>query len=178
VSTSARAPYHHGDLRAALIEAANALVEASGEVARRAGVSTAAPYRHFADKDELLAALAVRGYGELGERLARASAGAPDAPLVELAVAYVGFAVDHPGVFRLMYGHPCSRSRAEVSAAAAATNAVFLAAIPPDLASPPFATGGWALAHGLAQLLLDGKLTAPDPAALVRAVVAGTLRTA
>lgn len=162
VSTSK--PYHHGDLPAALLDAALGLLEA-GEtfslraVARRAGVSPTAPYRHYADKEALLAALATYGFAQLADRLEAA------ADLTDMAARYVAFALAHPGLFRLMYGRPTAN-------AAAARTAEILAG---RVADPALRIGAWAMVHGLAVLLLDGKLTCADPAELVRATVAAVL---
>src|SRR5262245_4715846 len=124
MSTSRRAKkaYHHGDLRAALLQAGGNLLEKEGldalslrEVARRAGVSHNAPYRHFPDRDRLLAALAEEGFAELGRTLAEAGKRGPR----ERGEAYVGFALAHPQRFRLMFGgllriadHPGLREKA------------------------------------------------------------------
>ncbi len=98
-------PYHHGNLRPELVRAALALLADSGpaalslrEVARRAGVSHAAPYRHFSDRAALLAALAEDGFVELEVRLEAAGG-----ELSDKARAYVGFALEHPQRFRLMF---------------------------------------------------------------------------
>ncbi|WP_334164646.1 TetR/AcrR family transcriptional regulator [Phenylobacterium sp.] len=105
-------PYHHGDLRRALVDAARRLLESEGPsalslraVAREAGVSPAAPYHHFKDKGELLDAVAEEGWEMLDEALARAKAGAPSpkAKMSELGVAYVCFARDNPALYRIMY---------------------------------------------------------------------------
>lgn len=105
-------PYHHGDLRRALIDAAGRLLESDGPsalslraVAREAGVSPAAPYHHFKDKGELLDAVADEGWTLLDEALARAKAGAanPGRAINELGVAYVCFARDNPALYRVMY---------------------------------------------------------------------------
>jgi AcrR family transcriptional regulator len=93
-------PYHHGDLRRALIDAARRLLEAEGPsalslraVAREAGVSPAAPYHHFKDKAELLEAVAQEGWAKLDERLGRAKSVAPSQDaMTALGVAYVLFA--------------------------------------------------------------------------------------
>src|SRR5688500_3897951 len=102
--------YHHGDLRNALLEAALALI-AQGrvgelslrEVARRAGVTYAAPYHHFADKSALLAAVATQGFEKLVEKFDRVAARrlAPEAELVAMAQAYVAFALAHPSHYRV-----------------------------------------------------------------------------
>lgn len=109
-----RASYHHGDLRAQLIEATRALVEEKGpdhfsvsEACRRAGVSTAAPYKHFADKDEMLREVAVEGMqrqrDQLIDELSKYEPGSMDR-VVAMGRVYVSFAVAEPGVFRLMFG--------------------------------------------------------------------------
>lgn len=105
-------PYHHGDLRRALVDAARRILENEGPnalslraVAREAGVSPAAPYHHFKDKGELLDAVALEGWDALGEALAGAKAKMDgDAILIaELGVAYVCFARDNPALYRVMY---------------------------------------------------------------------------
>jgi len=108
MSTSNRSSYHHGALRPALIAAARALLDEGGpaavglrEAARRVGVSPTATYRHFKDKDALLAALAVEGFREFGAALA-ASERAPE-PLSAMGAAYIDFALAKPGMFRLMF---------------------------------------------------------------------------
>src|SRR5258705_11694555 len=108
---SSTATYHHGDLRAALVRAALALLDESGEtalslraVARRAGVSAAAPYRHYADREALVSAVAAVGYRELAEQLAAAHP-SPSTPaqLASGAIAYGQFRPDRPAPFRLMF---------------------------------------------------------------------------
>ena len=105
-------PYHHGDLRRALIDAARRLLESEGPsalslraVAREAGVSPAAPYHHFKDKGELLDAVAQEGWQMLDQALAAAKAAAPSAreAMTGLGVAYVCFASDNPALYRIMY---------------------------------------------------------------------------
>src|SRR5215470_16788785 len=110
---SERRSYHHGDLRQALIRSALAILSEAGvaglslrAAARRARVSAMAPYRHFADKEGLLAAVAEYGFHELAGRLTAAAATAADprAGLAALGVAYVLFACDQPSLFKLMFG--------------------------------------------------------------------------
>src|ERR1700712_964934 len=104
-------PYHHGDLRRALIDAASRLLEAEGPsalslraVAREAGVSPAAPYHHFKDKAELLDAVAQEGWEILGEQMRDAKASTTGMQqLTSLGVAYVCFARDNPALYRVMY---------------------------------------------------------------------------
>ncbi len=109
-STNAR-PYHHGDLRRALIEAALELVKEEQdwtfslrEVARRAGVSHNAPYNHFPEKRDLLGAVAAAGFEALRERMRAAAAGDPPTAFLACAKAYVKSGVENPALYRLMFG--------------------------------------------------------------------------
>ena len=165
--------YHHGDLRSALVRAALELLEEAGEadlslraVARRAGVSPAAPYRHYADREALVSAVAAVGYRELAQRLAAAHP-APATPdqLASVAVAYVQFALERPALFRIMFGEPCDRDSDERVAATAAVSQYLRAIVArtfPAGDADALATAVWALVHGLAFLHLDGKLDAAD----------------
>ncbi|MGH2866811.1 MAG: TetR/AcrR family transcriptional regulator [Solirubrobacteraceae bacterium] len=173
MSTS-KATYHHGDLRAALVRAAMELLEESGEtelslraVARRAGVSPAAPYRHYADREALVSAVAAVGYQELATQLAAAhpSPSNPD-ELARVAIAYVQFALERPALFRIMFGEPCDRDNDERVAATAAVSQYVRAIVErtfPQADADALATAVWALVHGLAFLFLDGKLDASTP---------------
>ncbi|MBW8811997.1 MAG: TetR/AcrR family transcriptional regulator [Caulobacterales bacterium] len=104
-------PYHHGDLRRALVDAARRLLEAEGPsalslraVAREAGVSPAAPYHHFKDKAELLDAVAQEGWEILGQQMSDAKAADQGLhQLTALGIAYVCFARDNPALYRVMY---------------------------------------------------------------------------
>ena len=112
--TAVAKSYHHGNLRAELLDTAIKQLQDFGiedlslrALARRLHVSQTAPYRHFADKTELLAAMATRGYRELLDALRRASAATDDCPraqLVAFAHAYVDYAAHHPQLFKLMFG--------------------------------------------------------------------------
>lgn len=165
-----RESYHHGNLRAGLIEAAMGMLE-SGEafslraVARRAGVSQTAPYRHFADREALESALAVAGFRDLKKDLIEVH-GLPSTPdqVADVAVAYVDFALRRPALFRLMFGNECDPDDAERVRASGELHelvAAALTAVFPD-AEPALATAVWGLAHGLAFLHLDGKLDASE----------------
>ncbi|WP_067673232.1 TetR/AcrR family transcriptional regulator [Nocardia miyunensis] len=173
--------YHHGDLPNALVRAAVELLEEGGAAelslraaARRAGVSTAAPYRHFADRDALLSAVAAVGYRELAEELAAAhSAQATPEGLAAVANVYVRFALTRPGMFRVMFAEPCDPTSPERVAAAEAINEYLKLLVQqafPDADPEPMATAVWALVHGLAFLHLDGKLDASSPAAVAERV--------
>jgi AcrR family transcriptional regulator len=180
---AAKATYHHGDLRAACVRAAVELLEEGGQaalslraVARRAGVSAAAPYRHYADREALVSAVAAVGYRELAVRLAAAHP-APATPeqLAMVAVAYVQFAIERPALFRIMFGEPCDRDNDERVAATAAVSAYLheiVARSFPDADAEALGTAIWALVHGLAFLHLDGKLAASSAAVVADRVTA------
>jgi AcrR family transcriptional regulator len=188
---SSNATYHHGDLRAACVGAALELLEEGGAralslraVARRAGVSPAAPYRHYADREALVSAVAAVGYRELAERLAAAHP-APATPeqLASVAVAYVQFALEQPALFRMMFGEPCDRDNDERVAATAAVSLYLreiVARCFPQADAEALAPAIWALVHGLAFLHLDGKLDAHTPSTVadrVTAAIHGLLST-
>ncbi|MFJ6841631.1 TetR/AcrR family transcriptional regulator [Streptomyces griseoluteus] len=181
----ASSSYHHGDLRAACLRAARELLEEDGSaglslraVARRAGVSATAPYRHYADRDALVSAVAAEGYRELAEHLAAAHP-EPRTPdeLASVAVAYVRFALDRPAMFRVMFAEPCDPGSEERVAATAAISAYvrgIVLAVFPGVDPDALSTTVWALVHGLAFLHLDGKLDSSTPEvvdAQVRAAV-------
>jgi AcrR family transcriptional regulator len=180
---ASKAAYHHGDLRAACVRAAMELLEEGGEaalslraVARRAGVSPAAPYRHYADREALVSAVAAVGYRELAERLAAAHP-SPSTPeqLAGVATAYVQFALDRPALFRIMFGEPCDRDNDERVAATAAVSLYLREIVQrsfPHADADAMATAIWALAHGLAFLHLDGKLDARSPTVVADRVTA------
>ena len=175
MSTSEKS-YHHGDLRAALLVAAIESLE-GGEtfsmraVARRAGVSPAAPYRHFADREALASAVAVEGFKDLRADLGSALAGVPAASpaseaITALGLAYVSFALRRPAVFRLMFGNECDEASSERVQASGALHEVLnqtVARLFPGTDVPNLSTALWSMAHGLACLHLDGKLR-PEPA--------------
>lgn len=187
---TASAPYHHGDLRAACLRAALELLEEDGAsalslraVARRAGVAHSAPYRHYADRDALLSAVAAVGYRELAEDLAAAhpSPSTPD-DLAAVAVAYVQFALQRPALFRAMFAEPCDGDNAERVAATAAISDYVRAIVQrnfPGSNPEAMSTAIWALVHGLSFLHLDGKLDTTTLAVVsdrVRAAVHALLR--
>ena len=170
------ADYHHGNLREALLEAAQEALAESGpgalslrDVARRAGVSPGAPYRHFADREALLAAVATDGFHAFDEALAAAGRDAPDPleRLRRLGVAYVHFATTHPEHFRVMFGdsipdhakHPELDEAARAAAThlrSAVADSIGAGLLRSDRPELP-ALVSWALVHGLASLALDGQ---------------------
>jgi len=170
VSTSSRAkrPYHHGDLHQALVQAAGAVLDERGprgltlrEAARRAGVSHAAPYRHFADRSALLAAVALEGFGRLGGELRAAAPAGGRA----VAQAYVRFALAEPQRFRLMFsgasgvndGAPLRKAMRDTADAFADA----FAGLAEPRETQRAAWAAWALVHGLSQLMLDGHIGPP-----------------
>jgi len=172
-----------GDLRQRILEASVALLETDGlaalsmrEVARRAGVTHQAPYHHFADRESILAELVGEGFGELARRLERANDRAatlgPRIALREAGEAYVGFALERPGVFRIMFRpEVCDLGR--FPAAQAAGERAFealgrLVRIVHGAFDETLASMHWAQVHGLACLLVDGGLGAKMPGARER----------
>ncbi|HZE60472.1 MAG TPA: TetR/AcrR family transcriptional regulator [Burkholderiales bacterium] len=164
--------YHHGDLPTALLKAAGKALEKRGpaalslrEAARRAGVSHNAPYRHFLDREALLAALAAEGFAMLGERRR-------GKPAREMGEAYVHFAMEQPQRFRLMFGGVLSLAKyPEMRAAAQSAHHALVEAFS-ELARPELAAAAaWSLVHGLAHLLLDGHFATKDPETFVREVL-------
>lgn len=193
VAAPRRDSYHHGDLKRALTSAALSLVAEKGpkgfsltEAARRAGVSAAAPYRHFADKAELLATVAEQGFRDLHADLAAAAAAAsePKARVIGLGRAYVRWAVAHPDHYRVMFGaeiakedHPNLAVAGEqafgdlLDAIVACQEAGIVTGRDPR----EFAAPLWSLVHGVASLAIGGELRAVgierDPQDMIAGVV-------
>lgn len=178
--------YHHGDLRETLISAG---MEALGEetpaelslrhLARRAGVTPPAAYRHFRSKDDLLDAIAEEGFRDLNTRFEEAISGAdePSGQLTEVGVAYVRFAKEKPGLFRLMFGamgpsvQPGEEARRAFGTlrelGARMQGGAGAEAVRADT------IGRWSMVHGFAMLLIDGRLDeADDFEPLLREVLA------
>ena len=165
MSTSKRGSYHHGDLRSALLDEAMTMLE-GGEafsmraVARRAQVSQTAPYRHFADREALEAALAAQGFRDLQQRLY--GDGRPVDIKDEIAgfvLAYIEFALERPLLFRLMFGRGCHGDNDERGQAAHELLELLISSLSsayPDADCEALGTTLWALAHGLASLSQDG----------------------
>ena len=170
-----RQGYHHGDLRAALLDAGLRLLRERSvddlslrELAREVGVSAAAIYRHFPEKSALMAALAVEGLERLGkaQRMATRSAGGGKAGFLASGLAYVRFAVDNPALFRLVFSvaqqdDPLEARLDGVSAALRGLRQDVEALMPagvPAAERKAAALHAWALVHGLAQLVLDRQI--------------------
>ncbi|MGQ9365490.1 TetR/AcrR family transcriptional regulator [Azospirillum sp. ST 5-10] len=178
---SARERYHHGDLRAALVAAAEEILGEKGvegftlrEAARRVGVSPAAPAHHFGDVAGLLTEVAILGFDELTRHLeegTRRGGADPAARLSEQGMGYVRFALAYPARFQMMFRK--ERLRADDPRLVAAGRAAFaaleaairdVAGVGPDrpLDRPVFATalGAWSLVHGFSHLALAGEFDA------------------
>ena len=184
--SAAGRPYHHGDLRRTLLAAAVEAIEESGpaalslrDLARRAGVSHAAPAHHFGDKAGLLTALAVQGFTLLADALTRARE--ETGSLVEIGVAYIRFAVDHRAHFEVMF-RPELYHRDDAEVVAAGRRAydslrAGLAALPEPPTGDDAELAGlaaWSIVHGFATLWLGGALPPEignDPEAAGGAVI-------
>ena len=178
-------PYHHGDLAAALVEAAeDELAEKGIEgfslrgVAKRAGVSHAAPAHHFQDVQGLLTALAARGFERFVRRQAdfrRRAEKDPRSQLIASGLGYVVFAIENPALFRLMFGSTRTNFESEALARAAGKayddlvqhvaavrgeKAPSCEALDPtqDVELMRHVAATWAVAHGLADLLVAGRM--------------------
>jgi AcrR family transcriptional regulator len=191
-----RAHYHHGDLRHALLQAALKLVAKKGvvgfslrEAARAVGVSAAAAYRHFEDRSDLLAVLALDGMGRLAMEMEKALARAPGAPgtparaaaeFRALGAAYVEFAVANPSHFRVMFGPWCEHpemgdlppealpgGRDPYQLLVDTLDGLVRAGAIAPAARQGAEIAAWASVHGLSTLLVEGsiQLTSAERAA-------------
>lgn len=185
-----RKSYHHGNLKQALVEATSALVEELGpqaftmtEAARRAGVSPAAPYRHFKGRDDLLEEVARQGFLDFADRLERAfDNGHPRilTAFLRTGQAYLDFARERPGYYMSMFESGVSiTGNAELSKAADRAMAVLLQAaegladrLPPEKRPPArmVANHIWAMSHGVVELFTRGRpggRTSVEPAEML-----------
>lgn len=193
----ARRPYHHGDLAAALKEAALEVIERDGlaaltlrGIAQHVGVTQPALYRHYASKDALIAAIATDGFNLLADRFdAVPSGGSAADHLAELGVAYVAFALDHRDYFATMYGAHVERlddddlhaagSRSFRALTDAVARSAAAGATGADLDELGLARAAWSLVHGIATLTMEKELPGPPSRAEVLALTrAATLRLA
>jgi AcrR family transcriptional regulator len=169
--------YHHGDLRRTLLDEAADVVAELGpsalslrDLARRAGVSHAAPAHHFGDKAGVLTALAAEGHRLLASALEQA--GQAGGGLLGAGLAYVDFAVAHPGHFAVMFGRGLVHDDdAELVAAQARSSTALQQAAP----EPVAARAAWSVVHGFADLWLAGAITGEDATTVARPVLARAL---
>jgi AcrR family transcriptional regulator len=166
-TSSQNAPYHHGDLRNALLEAALIILEREGEaglglrdLARAVGVSAAAPYRHFDNRAALLEALAVTGFQRFTRAMQDVAAQDTLDTLSAMGKTYVLFALNNAALFRLMFSAQLRRdNRPGLRMAADAAFATLRQVSGGDAQSGRVAAlAAWARVHGLAVLLLDGQI--------------------
>jgi AcrR family transcriptional regulator len=171
-----RDSYHHGDLEKALIQVGSELLSEEGieglslrEVARRAGVSHSAVYRHYADKEALLAAIASRGFIDLAEELAtktRPFSGAPRTKLYAGSRVYVQFARQHPHLLRVMFGSLPHAQYPDLQQAARKTFDLLVDMIAEGQEQGSLSQGEtlkialtyWSLLHGLSNILTAEKI--------------------
>lgn len=173
--------YHHGDLRRALLAAAVDAINESGpaalslrQLARRAGVSHAAPQHHFGDKAGLLTAVARQGYELFADALEQAGH-----DLLEVGVAYVRFATGHPAHFQVMFQRSLYRADdPQVTAARERARRALAAGLrqrmPGGAEITRVAVAAWSMVHGFATLWLGGVIPpdlGDDPAAAARDVI-------
>ena len=172
-----RESYHHGNLRQALVDATVGLIEEKGpmgftlaEAARLAGVSAAAPYRHFAGRDELLTEVARQGFHDFAQRLEAAfDSGKPTAlsAFLRLGQAYLRFASEKPGFYMAMFESGLSiTGNADLTAAAdraqdamQTASAALFERMPPENRPPVrmIANHVWAMSHGVVELFGRGR---------------------
>lgn len=173
-----RGRYHHGDLRSALVDTAIEVIAERGvrgfslaEASRRLGVTVAAPYRHFADRDDLLAVVAIRAFGVFAAVLAGTLSedATPAEQLAAMAGVYVRFAAEHRALFDVLFGAGLDKSKyPALGRAAEPVLEMFLAPVRSLCGGAPEAVDDLvmavsATAHGHAALLLDGAFgTGPE----------------
>ena len=169
-------PYHRGNLRRVLLDTAIELIRHSGpaaltlrEVARRAGVSHNAPYRHFRGKDELMAAVATEGFGELAAAMRQAAAREATAlgRYRASGLGYLQFALRQQEHYTMMFDVPVGKERfpecEKAGEAAFQTLVGFIEGCQVEGTLPagnplPVALGAWSLVHGIAKLATAGRL--------------------
>lgn len=194
-----RKGYHHGALKDAMVAVAERLLAEKGpagftltDVARAAGVSAAAPYRHFADREALLGEVARRGFVAFGASLSTAfnAAKAPSDGLQAMGKAYLAFARENPGAYAAMFSGPLSAVDKQDDSAGEQAFRVLVTGmqralepeLPPGTDTVALAGQIWALSHGVATLAASGRLggvlgSAPESILQqgVAALITGTL---
>lgn len=196
VARKKRDSYQHGDLREALVQAGLKLLSEGGvgalslrAAAQLAGVSHAAPYRHFRDKEALVAAIAERGFrlltASMREELARVRAADPRTRLIALGVGYLRFALESPAYLQVIFGGVMRGDHVppELGVAGAEAYQTLRDEVAAGIASGQLRRKGadqvslacWSMVHGLSTLLINGAIPHPGPAA-ARAMIEGLLR--
>lgn len=177
-----RSSYHHGDLANALVAAAIELIKAHGpqgfslrEAARTVGVSPSAAYRHFADREALLAAVAADGFARLADALRAARVADPTQSFRDVGRAYIRFAVDHPAEFAVMFTGRASGASTSESAYDLLTAALDRLGLP-GYTRPGAEIVAWSAVHGLSRLLIDGAIPPEREAEVTDRVLAGVTR--
>jgi AcrR family transcriptional regulator len=182
-----RKSYHHGNLKETLLDAAIQLISETGpagftlrEVARRAGVSHNAPYRHFRDRDDLMATVANEGFRELTHAMSRAARDKPGSRerLKFAGLAYVTFALRRPEHFTVMFDSPTAIKTEQPASAQAAEQAFgallnFVQSCQDEGQLPAgdpneFALLAWSMVHGIAKLAIAGHLPFRSRAGILR----------
>ncbi|MBV7260395.1 TetR/AcrR family transcriptional regulator [Erythrobacter crassostreae] len=167
--------YHHGDLRSAILHEARSVLEAEGEsamtmrlIAERVGVSAMAAYKHFANRDAILQALAIEGFNKLAKVTSRARARhklMADKQLTAIGVAYIMHGIGHPGVYRVMFGQlssgipdPGTRIAADqaysVLCGCLRDNSDYFGFEASEAEAHAFSA--WSMAHGMTSLFVEG----------------------
>ncbi len=180
-SASDDRPYHHGDLRSALLEHALRILREEGlesltlrAVARAAGVSQTAPYRHFADRRSLMGAIAAQGFRDLHQAMGEAmSQGGGRAGFKGVAFAYVRFAQANPALYRVMFGPEVANtadlpelattSRSTLGFVQTALEHLQAAGVVKTGDAALMATALWGSLHGVVSLILDGQAETVTP---------------
>ncbi|MEQ3722544.1 TetR/AcrR family transcriptional regulator [Alcanivorax sp.] len=175
----ARTAYHHGDLHQQAHDQALAVLRLEGDgaislraIAKQIGVSAPALYRHYADRESLLAELAISGFAALRQQLLSVDQHAPRAALIGIGLAYVAFAQSEPNLYRLMFGgrvlpkgaHP-RLDQAGLGAFNVLQDTIAQGQRAGYLKPAPLAlmtATAWSLVHGLSQLTIDGHLPNAD----------------
>lgn len=184
-------PYHHGDLKSALIQAAQKMLREKGAdalslraIAAEVGVSHMAPYTHFKNKKELLQAIAASGFDDLTERLLRVRQQytKPSELVLNYGVEYVQFAVENPAIYRLMLSQVDTGGRRNRSDAVASPFSISISPQLENSTQKPFkllraafestgademhvtarALSAWSMVHGMSALIIDGHLQLPE----------------
>jgi AcrR family transcriptional regulator len=186
--------YHHGDLRRMLISTAEEIIASQGleafslrQLSKRIGVSHTAAYRHFKSKHELFCALALEGFKELEARFQKIDPKdrlTPREQISAIGKAYIGFAMENPALYRVMFGHVLLNQERTPELRQAGIHAFNhlrraiergqdLDAVRDGDASE-LTILGWSMVHGISQLLIDGQLAIIKRGQAAPALIAGS----